>query len=96
MRLVVLGSPDSWYTRDLARAGAGRHEVTAATFSDLSASSGGCGHCDESKTLVSNATEFSTQQIRSGEVNLSQADCVLVRTMPPGSLEQVVFRMDGF
>jgi RimK family alpha-L-glutamate ligase len=25
---------------------------------------------------------------------LSRADCVLVRTMPPGSLEQVVFRMD--
>jgi len=25
---------------------------------------------------------------------LADAECVLVRTMPPGSLEQVVFRMD--
>jgi len=29
-----------------------------------------------------------------GALDLSQADAVLVRTMPPGSLEQVVFRMD--
>ena len=33
-------------------------------------------------------------QIRSAEHDLSQFDAVLVRTMPPGSLEQVVFRMD--
>ncbi len=33
-------------------------------------------------------------RIKAGEFDLSQADAVLVRTMPPGSLEQVVFRMD--
>jgi len=32
---------------------------------------------------------------RSGEVNLSTCDAVLVRSMPPGSLEQIVFRMDA-
>jgi len=32
---------------------------------------------------------------RSGEVNLSCCDAVLVRSMPPGSLEQIVFRMDA-
>lgn len=31
----------------------------------------------------------------SGEQELSSFDAVLVRTMPPGSLEQVVFRMDA-
>jgi RimK family alpha-L-glutamate ligase len=30
----------------------------------------------------------------SGELDLRRVDAVLVRTMPPGSLEQVVFRMD--
>lgn len=30
----------------------------------------------------------------SSGVDLRAADCILVRTMPPGSLEQVVFRMD--
>lgn len=33
--------------------------------------------------------------IGSGGYDLRRADCVLVRTMPPGSLEQVVFRMDA-
>ena len=30
----------------------------------------------------------------SGETDLRRPDCILVRAMPPGSLEQVVFRMD--
>jgi RimK family alpha-L-glutamate ligase len=33
--------------------------------------------------------------VKSGDVNLLHSDAVLVRTMPPGSLEQVVFRMDA-
>lgn len=33
-------------------------------------------------------------QIRAGDVELRDFDATLVRTMPPGSLEQVVFRMD--
>jgi ribosomal protein S6--L-glutamate ligase len=40
-------------------------------------------------TLGGPAPSFS-----SGEVDLRTASAVLVRTMPPGSLEQVVFRMD--
>ena len=32
--------------------------------------------------------------VASAGVDLGAVDCVLVRTMPPGSLEQVVFRMD--
>jgi ribosomal protein S6--L-glutamate ligase len=34
-------------------------------------------------------------RILSGDVDLADCDAVLVRTMPPGSLEQVVFRMDA-
>ena len=33
--------------------------------------------------------------VSSGEIDLNGVDSVLVRTMPAGSLEQVVFRMDG-
>src|SRR5438128_1492756 len=33
--------------------------------------------------------------ITSGTRSLAEFDAVLVRTMPPGSLEQVVFRMDA-
>jgi RimK family alpha-L-glutamate ligase len=33
-------------------------------------------------------------QFRAGEHDLSAFDAVLIRTMPPGTLEQVIFRMD--
>jgi ribosomal protein S6--L-glutamate ligase len=33
--------------------------------------------------------------VSSSGMDLSTVDCILVRTMPPGSLEQVVFRMDA-
>jgi RimK family alpha-L-glutamate ligase len=33
--------------------------------------------------------------VRAGAVDLNGVDAVLVRSMPPGSLEQVVFRMDA-
>ena len=36
-----------------------------------------------------------TRSIRAAKIPLSQVDGVLVRMMPPGSLEQVVFRMDA-
>jgi ribosomal protein S6--L-glutamate ligase len=45
------------------------------------------------RDLVSELTD-NQLRIKAGEFDLSQADAVLVRTMPPGSLEQVVFRMD--
>ncbi len=32
--------------------------------------------------------------VRAGDIDLSTFDCVLPRTMPPGSLEQVILRMD--
>ncbi len=41
------------------------------------------------------ASLSATQEcIGTAEIDLGAADLVLVRTMPPGSLEQVVFRMD--
>ena len=44
---------------------------------------------------ISSFVSGKTIEVRSGEVELSQFDGVLVRTMPPGSLEQIVFRMDA-
>jgi ribosomal protein S6--L-glutamate ligase len=77
MHLVVLGSVESWYFKDLVRAGAARHEIAPATFYQLTSSLGIMG-----------------TTVTSGGLDLAAADAVLVRTMPPGSLEQVVFRMD--
>lgn len=81
MRFAVLASPDSWYARDLTRAAAVDHEVVVLPFSEISASVA-C-HLPSRPTSVGTAGR-----------QLAEFDAVLVRTMPPGSLEQVVFRMD--
>ncbi|MBI2478252.1 MAG: RimK family alpha-L-glutamate ligase [Planctomycetia bacterium] len=78
MKFAVLAAPDSWYFRDLARAGGTRHEVTVRSFSELTASVSSDGH-----------------RLSSNDSDLGAFDAVIVRTMPPGSLEQVVFRMDA-
>ncbi|MDA0657805.1 MAG: RimK family alpha-L-glutamate ligase [Planctomycetota bacterium] len=79
MKIGVLIDPESWYLRDLQRAAAGTHELVPLNFSDL----------------WGNAESNSLRDV----ANLSPSagtscEALLVRTMPPGSLEQVVFRMD--
>ncbi len=79
MRFGILANSDSWYLRDLSRAAAKvGHEVTQLPFAEMMAALGLAG----------------SLTISSGESRLSDFDAILVRTMPPGSLEQVVFRMD--
>jgi RimK family alpha-L-glutamate ligase len=80
MRLAVLASPESWYLRDLRRAAGDKHTIVQATYRDLAAGCGGLPH---------------QSAIASTPGLLQEFDAVLVRTMPPGSLEQVVFRMDA-
>jgi ribosomal protein S6--L-glutamate ligase len=79
MRVAVLCSPTSWYFHDLVRAAAGEHELIPVAFRELASAVGmNVGH-----SLAA-----------TGGIDLQKMDAVLVRTMPPGSLEQVVFRMD--
>lgn len=44
---------------------------------------------------LSSALSSAGADVTSGGCRLNDVDAVLVRTMPPGSLEQVVFRMDA-
>jgi RimK family alpha-L-glutamate ligase len=83
MHFAVLCSPDSWYLKDLRRAAQGRHEVTPVAFRQLAGQLGPPGDLGPSG-----------QQFAGGGFDLADFDAVLVRTMPPGTLEQVVFRMD--
>lgn len=79
MRIAVLGRPESWYARDLSRALTSRgHTPCLVPFERLTATIGLSG----------------VPSLSGGEEDLSACDAVIVRTMPPGSLEQVVFRMD--
>jgi ribosomal protein S6--L-glutamate ligase len=44
---------------------------------------------------LASSLERGPLRVRAGQLDLTAADAVLVRTMPPGTLEQVVFRMDA-
>jgi tetrahydromethanopterin:alpha-L-glutamate ligase len=79
MRFGILANPDSWYLRDLKRAACSLgHDVAQLPFADMTAALDAAGRLT----------------IAAGESKLTDFDAILVRTMPPGSLEQVVFRMD--
>jgi ribosomal protein S6--L-glutamate ligase len=78
LRVGVFGNEESWYVEDLKRAG-----------SPLNVE---CRRLDFREM----AMRIETGQLRfaCGEEDLLEFDAFIVRTMPPGSLEQVVTRMD--
>ena len=84
MRTAVLGTSDSWYFRDLARAAADSdRKLVAVPFESLHSSIDSSRPCERANVGV-----------WAGEFDLTTFDAVIVRTMPPGSLEQVIFRMN--
>ncbi|MEY4180565.1 MAG: Alpha-aminoadipate--LysW ligase LysX [Planctomycetota bacterium] len=83
MRIGVLASPDSWYLRDLRRAACERHAIGMLEFPRIVATAG----------MGWPARDGTPSSEPCGD--WGQFDAIMVRTMPPGSLEQVVFRMDA-
>jgi len=94
VRIAVLAAPESWYARDLVRAACGEHEIVILPFSSIAAEISSLNPETPEKEFFARASGFSTASISCGGRDLTDFDAVLVRTMPPGSLEQVVFRMD--
>lgn len=78
MQLAILASDDSWYYRDLARAAGDRGH--------------GVERWDFPQIVGTVRTGAETFAV--GETAATSVEAVIVRTMPPGSLEQVVLRMD--
>ena len=84
MRIAVLSNPGSWYLEDLDRAATLRgHDCVGIRFPRLTA------------TMAAGAAGDVDETVADAEGGLADADAVIVRSMPPGSLEQVVFRMDA-
>ncbi|MHB8970630.1 MAG: ATP-grasp domain-containing protein [Pirellulaceae bacterium] len=79
MRIAVLAAPGSWYLRDLQRAAGSQDLVVACAFSQITARLG----------------EVAGPRLAAAGTDLTDADALLVRSMPPGTLEQVVFRMNA-
>lgn len=78
MHVGILGNPESWYVADLTRAAA----VQGVR----------CDRVDY--RLLTGGVAAHGPSLQAGELDLRRLDALIVRTMPPGSLEQVVFRMD--
>lgn len=86
MKIGILASEGSWYFRDLERAAiACGHSCMRFDFERLIPRVGNC----EALIRIVPPGDTPVKSITSSEF-----DVILVRTMPPGSLEQVVFRMD--
>ncbi len=94
MFLAILGNADSWYVADIRRAAEKRgHTAVRVEYRRLFASLDSQGvRLGESPA---DADPAATSGTNDSFANLSCCDAVIVRTMPPGSLEQVVFRMDA-
>lgn len=79
MRILVLGSPDGWHVQQLVAAGERLgHTLLPVPF----------------KPIMGSVGFTSPGQLRVGTVDVDDFDGVLVRHIPPGSLEQIVVRMD--
>ena len=98
MNIGILASEGSWYYRDLERAARARGDACERLdFERLVAVVGtndfGFGIFDFRLEVESTQSAFSSNP-KSKIQNPKSLDLLLVRTMPPGSLEQVVYRMD--
>ena len=79
MRFAILCSEDGWYFQDLKRAAAADFELVAVGYSQL----------------FSQVGTTDDVRVHCRQLTLNEFDAVIVRAMPPGSLEQVIFRMDA-
>jgi len=78
LNIAVLGNAESWYVHQLQQAARAR-----------------CHRCERVDFQRLTASIHGVQtDVSSEEMNLSVVDAIIVRTMPPGTLEQVVYRMD--
>jgi ribosomal protein S6--L-glutamate ligase len=78
--MALLGEPTGWHLGRLAAAMRGRgHEASVVRWNELAAEVGG-SDASAGERLWPEA--------------VSRADCVIVRGMPTGALEDVIFRMD--
>jgi ribosomal protein S6--L-glutamate ligase len=79
LKIAILAKPRSWYCRDLSRAAAARGHE--------------CRRVDFPKIV--GCVGVADTAVSAGPEDLTAFEAVIVRTMPPGSLEQVVYRMDA-
>lgn len=82
MRVAILSARTGWHTDELCRALEERaHEGTVVAYEALQARMG--------------VSRGATPGLAAGDVPLLDADAILARIIPNGSLEQVIYRVDA-
>ncbi len=81
-KLAILAQNNSWYARDLQRAATEDELIDIVSYRDLVA------------TQIHQA-EIESHSLSLQPTRLSDYDALLVRSMPLGSLEQVIFRVNA-
>ena len=90
MRIGVLAAEGGWHFQDLVRAAGDNYEIISLSFGQLSAAMTGW-----KPILPTGSTgETPIQRFSCGQEDLGGLDRLIVRAMPAGSLQQIVFRMD--
>jgi len=95
LRVGVLGSPTGWYMKELQRAAVAMPEnrktvVEPLSFNKLSVWSDGTGLPTAKTWTQGTEIDFDSKSIA-----LIDCNAVLVRSMPLGSVEQIIFRMNA-
>ncbi|MFY8200502.1 MAG: ATP-grasp domain-containing protein [Pirellula staleyi] len=91
----MLGSPTGWYMRDLQRAAQALPAHRATSIDSLSFAKLSVGSQQTATPHVNTWTQSTDDRTKPESTKLSDYDAVLVRTMPLGSIEQIVFRMNA-
>lgn len=97
-QLGILGSTQGRYARELAFAARVRNsstEIHMVSFDDLTVGLTSDGLAVTSKAIQLAAMKQNDAHVNSKNIDLLAMDALVVRTMPLGSLEQVIFRMDA-
>jgi len=84
VRFCILGSPENWFVRDLQRAAAD-HSVEVCAFDSLRA---------QFVPSMMRGDASTRWEVWGDQTPLHEMDALFVRTMPLGTLEQVVVRID--
>jgi ribosomal protein S6--L-glutamate ligase len=85
LHIAILDRTPGWHYHQLREAAGPRHQVSFCNFENAHAAIAGDGK---------RTTSFHCSRFQVGAIDFASVDCVIVRGMPAGSLEQVVFRMD--
>jgi len=94
-RIGILGQSSGWHANRLVEAARERgHEAVAVDYQSLVGSFGLWPTKNESPAKT-NSSKRHSQSLRASDIELLDFDRMIVRSVPAGSLEQVIFRVDA-